>query len=459
MPTLALSMIVKNAASDLAGCLASARGVSDEIVVADTGSTDGTLDIARSAGAKTLNIPWEDHFAKARNLSLAEVTADWVLMMDADERLDPAAAKTVPRLISKNDVAGYQVTIRNYVLNPAQKIWDRTSRPNNSGYEPAKQYPAYIDHENVRLFRRSPEIYFTGRVHETVGWRIRDTGGKLGAADFCIHHFGMVRGEEALAKKILFYRDLGRKKLEDMPENAQAHLEVGIVELENLGNPAGALECFERACALNPRFGVAWFFAGKAQFHLDKFADAAYSLERAEAAGHLHAAVAELSGDANYNMGDYEAAAASYRRALKRAPGNASIESKLGLAETRTGAANAGLKKLRRAIRSQPRNPDLYDRLMSVEIWLNHLSEGAEVAERKIRMTSPQERDFARAASIRAQLKEWGRAAEILREGIAVFPEAEALQSNLHKVEEIILEAGAPADERVTRQIFPRSKS
>jgi tetratricopeptide (TPR) repeat protein len=459
MARLALSMIVKNAASDLAECLASARGVVDEIVVADTGSTDASLEIARSAGARTLTIGWEDHFAKARNLSLAEVTADWVLMMDADERLDPAAGKTIPWLISQKEVAGYQVTIRNYVLNPLQKIWDRTSRPNNSGYSPAKKYPAYIDHENVRLFRHSPEIYFTGRVHETVGWRIRDTGGKLGVADFCIHHFGMVRDEAALAKKIVFYRDLGRKKLEDMPENAQAHLEIGIVELENLGNPSGALECFERACQLNPRFGVAWYFAGKAQFHLGQFANAAYSMERAEAAGHAQAAVAELAGDANYNTGDYDAAAACYRRALKRAPGNASLESKLGLAETRAGAANAGLKKLRRAIRNQPDNPDLYDRLMTVEIWLNHLSEGADVAERKIRMTTPYERDFVRAASIRAQLKEWERAAKILREGLVVFPSAEALQANLRKVEEMISTASAAADERVTRQIFPRSKS
>lgn len=459
MPTLALSMIVKNAASDLPDCLESVRGIADEIVVADTGSTDRSVEIGRRAGAKLLSIPWQNHFANARNRSLAEVTADWVLMMDADERLDPSARQCLPRLIAREGVAGYQVTIRNYVLNPSQKIWDRTSRPNDSGYEPAKQYPAFIDHENVRLFRRDPRIYFTGRVHETVGWRIRDTGGKLGTADFCIHHFGMVRDETTLAKKIVFYRDLGRQKLADMPENAQAHFEVGIVELENLGNPAEALAYFQRACELNPRFGVAWFFAGKTQFHLGQFANATYSMERAEAAGHSIPAVAELAGDANYNLGDYEAAAASYRRALKRSPSSASLESKLGLAEMRSGAVNAGLRRLRRALRSEPENPELYDRLIAAEIWLNHPSEGAEIAERKIRMTSPQPRDFTRAASIRAQLKEWEKSAQILRDGLARFPGSESLQSNLIRVEEERSRAAASSDERDTRQNLPRGET
>ncbi len=57
-------------------------------------------------------------------------------------------------------------------------------------------------YENVRLFRRHPEIYFTGRVHETVGWRIQETRKKLRAANFCIHHFGMASDEQTLARKI-----------------------------------------------------------------------------------------------------------------------------------------------------------------------------------------------------------------------------------------------------------------
>jgi glycosyltransferase involved in cell wall biosynthesis len=192
MPTLALSMIVRNAQRDLRACIESVRGAADEIVIADTGSTDGSVELARSLGARAFSIPWENDFAKARNLVLAEVTADWVLSMDADERLDPSAARKLPPLLSYRKGRAYQVPIRNYVLSLNERIWDRPAHPNDDSPPPeAKQFPAYIDHENVRLFRRDPELYFVGRVHETVGVRILETGGGLGQADFLIHHFGL----------------------------------------------------------------------------------------------------------------------------------------------------------------------------------------------------------------------------------------------------------------------------
>ena len=82
MPTLGLSMIVKNAAGTLRPCLESARGIVDQIVIADTGCTDGTCDIAREFGANVVSFPWENNFATARNAALAPMTTDWVLVLD-----------------------------------------------------------------------------------------------------------------------------------------------------------------------------------------------------------------------------------------------------------------------------------------------------------------------------------------------------------------------------------------
>ncbi len=443
-------MIVKNAAEDLPECLASVKGIVDEIVVADTGSEDDSPALARAAGAKTLSIPWESDYAKARNLSLAQVTSDWVLMLDADERLDPDAREKLPALLANRTVAGYQVTIRNYVSDPTRKIWDRPSRPNDGSYEPSRPYPAYIDHENVRLFRRDPEIYFIGRVHETVGWRIKATGRKLAMANFCIHHFGMVRGEEILTRKILFYRDLGLRKIADSPQNAQAHLEVGIVEMENLQNPSAALPYFERACQLNERFGVAWFFAGKAQFALGQYAATQRSLRSAEASGHATAALAELAGDTNYNLGHYEAAADCYRRGRKRDPQSAALESKLGLAEARAGNGAGGLRKLRHAIEMSAGAGELYDRLITVEIWLGDLPAAAAEAERKLDAVATRPEDFLRAASIRAKLEEWPRAVEFLRRGLKSYPDSEQLRASLTKIETILTPSAAATAQNAT---------
>ena len=72
MPKIALSMIVRITQPHSGACLESVRGVVDEIVIADTGSTDATLGIAREFGARVIEIPWKNDFSGARNHSLAE---------------------------------------------------------------------------------------------------------------------------------------------------------------------------------------------------------------------------------------------------------------------------------------------------------------------------------------------------------------------------------------------------
>src|SRR5271167_589887 len=91
MQTLGLSMIVKNEAKVLRSCLDSVRGLVNQIVVGDTGSTDETPNIARAYGAQVISVPWEDHFANARNAVLKHMTSDWILALDADEELDSNA--------------------------------------------------------------------------------------------------------------------------------------------------------------------------------------------------------------------------------------------------------------------------------------------------------------------------------------------------------------------------------
>ncbi|MGK0219329.1 MAG: glycosyltransferase involved in cell wall biosynthesis [Planctomycetota bacterium] len=87
MSTIAVSMIVRDEESVLADCLASLAGMVDEICILDTGSTDATVEIAKAAGAKVEHFVWDDDFAAARNRALEMVTSDYVLVVDADERL------------------------------------------------------------------------------------------------------------------------------------------------------------------------------------------------------------------------------------------------------------------------------------------------------------------------------------------------------------------------------------
>lgn len=85
-------MIVRDEERLLPACLASVQALADEIVVVDTGSIDATREIARSHGARVIDYAWQDDFAAARNVSLAAAQSDWILVIDADERLEAESA-------------------------------------------------------------------------------------------------------------------------------------------------------------------------------------------------------------------------------------------------------------------------------------------------------------------------------------------------------------------------------
>ncbi|MGE5593875.1 MAG: glycosyltransferase [Betaproteobacteria bacterium] len=97
---ISLCMIVKNEEEFLPGCLDSVKGVVDEIVIVDTGSTDRTVEIARQYEAKVYHYEWNDDFAAARNESLKHATCGWILVLDADERLGSDAAQALKRAAS-----------------------------------------------------------------------------------------------------------------------------------------------------------------------------------------------------------------------------------------------------------------------------------------------------------------------------------------------------------------------
>ncbi len=103
MPGLRLSvaMIVRNEQYVLADTLQSVRAIADQIVVLDTGSTDQTLSVARQSGATVGQWPWSDDFAAARNECLKSANGDWVLWLDAGERLDAQSAAELREFIDR----------------------------------------------------------------------------------------------------------------------------------------------------------------------------------------------------------------------------------------------------------------------------------------------------------------------------------------------------------------------
>jgi glycosyltransferase involved in cell wall biosynthesis len=94
-PKLSLAMIVKNEARCLGRCLRSVAPIVDEVVVADTGSTDDTVKIAREFGAAIASFQWIGDFAAARNFAIRQTAGDWVLVLDADEWASESLASEI----------------------------------------------------------------------------------------------------------------------------------------------------------------------------------------------------------------------------------------------------------------------------------------------------------------------------------------------------------------------------
>ena len=428
MPTVGLSMIVKNGAATLRPCLESVRGTVEQIVIADTGCSDNTCAIAREFNADIISFPWENDFAKARNAALAPLKTDWVLILDADEELDRDAARNIPALLQAPDVGGYLTPIRNYVGLRFSRGWDRISVPNDGRHPRAKDAPAYFTHENCRLFRRDPRIYFTGRVHELVENQILASGYKLDLADFCVHHFGQLADQPVRDAKALFYRDLLRLRVQDHPEDLLGWVQLGLQEYEYFKNPEEALRCFDKCLALEPRTAEAWLFTAMIYVDLGKYQEALTALENDRREGKVTALREQLKGDALHGLGRFKEAGLAYRRALRLTGDDPLIESKLGYSEVKAGRKSTGLAKLRRAAQAVPEMFAIHDRLMKACVLADRLPEAAEVAER-LAKASDNPRLYLRAASIRAQLQQWDQTAAILARGLGLFPQSPELRN------------------------------
>ena len=149
MITISLCMIVKNEEDVLERCLRSAEGVADEIIIADTGSTDQTKEIALRCGAKVYDFVWKDDFAAARNFAFSKATCDYLFWLDADDVVPEQTRRGLLLLREKLDPSV------DMVMLPYHTAFDAAGRPTLIFYR-------------ERLLRRAKGFRWEGEVHEVI---------------------------------------------------------------------------------------------------------------------------------------------------------------------------------------------------------------------------------------------------------------------------------------------------
>jgi glycosyltransferase involved in cell wall biosynthesis len=157
VPKLSVTVITLNEAANIEACLASVAWA-DEVLVVDSGSSDGTPDLARARGARVIVRDWPG-YAEQKNFAAGEAAHDWILSVDADERVTPALSAEITAALARDPAeAGFRLPRVTWHLGR----WIRTT----------DWYPDY----QLRLYDRRRASWTPRLVHESVAARgpVRD---------------------------------------------------------------------------------------------------------------------------------------------------------------------------------------------------------------------------------------------------------------------------------------------
>ncbi|HSS58531.1 MAG TPA: glycosyltransferase family 2 protein [Solirubrobacteraceae bacterium] len=225
--TISLCMIAKDEEAMIARCLQAARDAVEEIIVVDTGSTDRTVEIAESLGARVLHHEWDGDFSAARNVSFEAATGDWVMYLDADEVLVADDVRRLRALAGRTWREAFFLT----EINHTGDLEDGTA----------------ITHDAMRLFRNRPEYRFEGRIHEQIAQCLPGyLPERQERTTVRVEHFGYLGAVRDTKDKSNRNLELLERQVAEGVDNPFLHFNLGS-EYAAVGEVIRALTHFERA--------------------------------------------------------------------------------------------------------------------------------------------------------------------------------------------------------------------
>ena len=228
---LSVAMIARDEAEVIGESLESVRALADEMVVVDTGSRDATAAVAGRLGARILNAPWRDDFSAARNAAIEAATGDWILWLDAGERLTAEAATAVRDFVDHQADAtrAYLLTIEHETSGGAIERVDR-----------------------IRLMPRRDGLRFSHRVRETLV-------PALAALDMTVDRLEChlprgARERNPALREMRAHRNLRLVELETSDRGPRADMWLVRAEaLGTLGRTAAAAQAYKQALDIAER--------------------------------------------------------------------------------------------------------------------------------------------------------------------------------------------------------------
>jgi glycosyltransferase involved in cell wall biosynthesis/lipoprotein NlpI len=471
-PLISLTMIVKNEAANLARVLESARGIADEVVVVDTGSTDRTVEIAREHGAKVAYFAWIDDFSAARNFAIEQATGDWILILDGDD----VALESSPGAV-RAEVAAQPPGV--FFL----RVPVRSPRADGRGF-------TLIG--SRRLFRRCPQIRWHGAIHEILEHDSREhTELEVASGAMSVDHIGYMdlkhrRAERKHERNLRILRQVLAANPDDARWPyylAKEHASVGhnatalklirraLRRFRGQVRPdfEGAMRCLAMNVALSlgkPALAVELGLPAMAEY---AYSELCYMLGRAYAAlGDrqqaeryfrlaiaLRGRVAEFQIEAGagswkamvelgllaWNAGEHELGLERWRSAHEWMPDQVATNLALGQGLLATGQAAEAEPLLRRAVELAPSVSEAHLRLSQALVGLDRHQEAYDHLERLTRERPEEPRYWVWLADLLQSLGEDEAAVELLSRAVARHERDGALYErlglSLHRLERL----------------------
>ena len=242
MPRLSAIIITKDEAANIGACLDSVA-FCDERIVVDCGSSDGTMMLAKEKGARVAMHGWKG-FGEQKNYALSLAQGDWVLSIDADERVTPELAQAIRAAIEDGRVNGYEIPRQSSFLGRMMR---------HSGWFPDRV---------LRLFRRGKARFSDDVVHERVVCE-----GPVARLKAPLLHYPVVRLEDAI-RRMDSYSTLGARQLAasgrrvsimtGVAHGAFAFLRTYVLRLGFLDGAPGFLLAVANAEGTYYRYMKAW---------------------------------------------------------------------------------------------------------------------------------------------------------------------------------------------------------
>lgn len=338
-------MIARDEERCIGEALDSVKDLADELIVVDTGSADGTAGEARRRGARVVPFAWGNDFAAARNAALEAARCRWILVIDADERIDPADRETIRALARRGEREAYLFEQRTYTRESDGFACEAAP----DGIAAATGAAAVYRDRQVRLFPNEPCLRYACEMHESLDESLLLAGVPVRDGGVAVRHDGRLRDDGRVHRKALVWCALGREDLEAYPAHPRFLYELAAQFLA-LGLHGAAVRHAKAALAVAPASWQPWNVAGLA---------------------HLRA-------------GERERALSCFRAAMRGAGENAEVRNNLGAALMENGESAEALLWFERALEIDGDHPDILRNAAAACLLAGEIERAGEHVERSL---------------------------------------------------------------------------